>query len=98
MGMVLCSLVRRHISTLVRYLLGPRCASRGLLELPWASASAWELLELLDARAAAWVEPRSAPTPSASIKAKARAPIRSHLRPRPRGAGGWSSRAEAISS
>src|SRR6266568_1155218 len=30
MGMVLCSLLRRHISTLVRYLLGPRCASRGL--------------------------------------------------------------------
>src|SRR6266566_5821087 len=29
MGMVLCSLLRRHISTLARYLLGPRCASRG---------------------------------------------------------------------
>src|SRR6266568_8119249 len=32
MGMVLCSLLRRHISTLVRYLLGPRCASRGSLD------------------------------------------------------------------
>src|SRR5712692_8192149 len=67
---------------------GVAASDWSLLELPWTSASVWELLVLLDARAAAWVEPRSVPTPSASIKAKARAPIRSHLRPRPRGAGG----------
>src|SRR6266702_7121590 len=45
MGMVLCSLLRRHISTLVRYLLGPRCASRGLLFVePHGAGKQWRWL------------------------------------------------------
>src|SRR5438876_1105522 len=64
----------------------------GLLKPPWATTSVWELLVPLDARAVAWVapvdEPMIAPTPRASMKVKARPPIRSHLRPLRRGAGG----------
>src|SRR5437588_3527186 len=59
---------------------------------PCATASVWALFELPDATVAAWmvpvVDPRRAPTPRASMKAKARPPIRSHLRPRRCGAGG----------
>src|ERR1700694_1509906 len=72
----------------------PGVAASGcaLLKSPWVVASVWELLVLPCVRAAAWValvvEPRSVPMPRASMKARARPPIRSHLRPRLGGAGG----------
>src|SRR6266567_1245393 len=68
---------------------GPAAKVCALFALPGATAS---VCELLDVRAEAWAALLDAaiiaPTPGASMKARARPPIRSHLRLRRGGAGG----------
>src|SRR5450759_5257145 len=63
-----------------------------LLKSPCVKVNVWALLALDCVRAAAWVvpviEPMIVPMPRASMKARARPPITSHLRPRLRGADG----------
>src|SRR6266699_7289621 len=82
--------------------LGVAASDWSLLSPPCAKVSVWALLAFPDVTLAACVvltdEPMIAPTPRASIRAKARPPIRSHLRPRRREGGGWPDRVETISS
>src|SRR5436853_7137122 len=84
-------------------LLSPPCVTAcALLSPPCAKVSVWALLAFPDVTLAACVvltdEPMIAPAPRASMRAKARPPIRSHLRPRRREGGGWPDRVETISS